>query len=165
MGNVFSERALMAIYVDGLRSEAHHAVTSQRWKKMDFAALESMAYHLGKSAPRKTRDKSTRWKTATAGVNLVDSEPEPLSGISTAGPLEGTVLQGGEVFALDAQPWGQYPGSDFALGSQTSFPSRGWRSPSTSLGPDPVMNSRPMSARPPRNQNPPLGKTRRATSA
>ncbi len=119
---------------------------------MDFAALESMPYHLGKSAPRKTRDKSTRWRTATAGVILLESEPEPLSRISAAGPVEGTVLQGEEVFALDAQPWGQYPGSDFSLGSQTSIPSRGWRSPSASVGPGPVMNSRPMSARPPRNQ-------------
>ncbi len=88
MGNVSSERALIAVYVDGLRSEVHHTVTSQRWEKMDFAALESMAYHLGKSTPRKTRDKSTRWKTAAAGVNLVESEPEPLSGISTASHLE-----------------------------------------------------------------------------
>ncbi len=47
MGNVLSGRAIMAIYVDGLRNEVHHAVTSQRWQKMDFAALESMAYHLG----------------------------------------------------------------------------------------------------------------------
>ena len=164
MGNVFSERALMAIYVDGLRSEVHHAVTSQRWQKMDFAALESMAYHLSKSAPRKTRDKSTRRKTATAGVNLVDSESEPLSGISTAGPLERTDLQGGEVLALDAQPWGQFPGSDFSLGSQTSFPSRGWRSPSASVGPGPLcIPVRCRRAR--RGTNPSIGKTRRATSA
>ena len=77
----------MDIYVDGLRSDIHHAVTSQRWQKMDFAALESMASHLDKSTQRKIRDKSTRWETAAAGVNLVDSEPEPLSGISTAGLL------------------------------------------------------------------------------